>query len=250
MVGALLVVTLSVLALGGWILDKIAENDVYVAMQHLGMETGNVTDPDRRPVTRANAAVTLARLHEKALPAVPYLIANLPDETPLQWQVVYGGGPFETKDAFPNNEFTTPGKEAAKALVAIGPPAIPQLIEAMAGRMDLREAPELVAGQNPLVRAKVASQVTDVLVQIGQPAVEPLTKALDDPRWGVRAGAAEALGKLGDKNAIPALTAKLSDPKPPVREAAAEALERLGVPPIGGPWTTPEAAPDRQRPPR
>ena len=211
------------------------------------LSTGNAA-------TRANAILELTSLErqeaKRTLPAVPYLIANLPDETPLQWNTVVGKGFMDPGTSLPTNEFTTPGKEAAKALVAIGAPAIPQLIEAMAGRIDLRKPPERVAGQNPLVRAKVASLVPGVLAQIGQPAVEPLTKALDDPRWGVRAGAAETLGKLGDRSAISALTAKLTDAEAPVREAAAEALGRLGVSPAGGLGATPETTQDKQRPRR
>ena len=239
------VLAVGLIGLFAWAAKKDYEEAVDRQIKIL--KTGNA-------VTRANAIMELASLErqeaKRTLPAVPYLIANLPDETPLQWNTVVGKGFMDPGTSLPTNEFTTPGKEAAKTLVAIGPPAIPQLIEAMANRIDRREPIKRIEGQNPMQQARIAELVPEVLAKVGKPAVEPLTKALDDPRWGVRTGAAEALGLLGDKSAVPALTAKLTDPEPAVRAAAGMALSRLGVLPeggLGGPLKAPQ---DEQRPPR
>lgn len=60
-------------------------------------------------------------------------------------------------------------------------------------------------------------------------AVEPLFALLSDRYWDVRATAAEALGKLGDLRAVePILTLLKIDEHFMVRRAAAEALGRLG----------------------
>jgi HEAT repeat protein len=50
---------------------------------------------------------------------------------------------------------------------------------------------------------------------------------------GEREDAAEELGKLGDRAAVPALCAAVRDPEPDVREAVAEALGRLADPAAG-----------------
>ena len=66
------------------------------------------------------------------------------------------------------------------------------------------------------------------LVEIGEPAVEPLIQALKDEDSFVREGAAEALGKIGDKRAVEPLINALKDEDRDVREAAAEALGEIG----------------------
>jgi len=73
------------------------------------------------------------------------------------------------------------------------------------------------------------------LVEIGEPAVEALIVALDDSDPFVRAGAAEALGQIGDVRAVEPLVAALNDPKPTVRESAAMALGWIGDPRAVGP---------------
>ena len=58
-----------------------------------------------------------------------------------------------------------------------------------------------------------------------QASVEPLMQALNDEAWEVRAAAAKALGKLGDRRAIDALQPLLRDNVSQVRDAAGEALQ-------------------------
>jgi HEAT repeat protein len=60
-------------------------------------------------------------------------------------------------------------------------------------------------------------------------AVSSLCNALlTDPDAAVRCNAAEALGKIGDENAIPSLTKALSDNNGEVRQRVAKALGKIG----------------------
>ena len=66
----------------------------------------------------------------------------------------------------------------------------------------------------------------DRCIEIGGPAVNLFIVALNDESHTVRAGAAEALGKIGDKRAVGPLIAALKDEA--VRRAAVEALGKIG----------------------
>lgn len=67
--------------------------------------------------------------------------------------------------------------------------------------------------------------VVDDLVKVGGAAVEPLLLALEDSNPNVRAGAARALGKIGDPRALDALIACLrEDTSAEVRKSAVWAL--------------------------
>ncbi len=75
------------------------------------------------------------------------------------------------------------------------------------------------------------NEISEKLWRLGEAAVAPLIAWLKDEHVGVRATAAEALGKMGDTRAVEALIACLKDESEWVREAAAEALGRLAYPP-------------------
>ena len=64
----------------------------------------------------------------------------------------------------------------------------------------------------------------DQCVELGSIAVEPLISALSDKDKYVREGAAGALGKIGDAQAVNYLIVNLKDPWRQVRKAAANAL--------------------------
>lgn len=64
--------------------------------------------------------------------------------------------------------------------------------------------------------------------QISARDIKALVARLDDQLPGVRADAAEALGRLKDTSATAKLKAMLSDPQPAVRRSAAIALASLG----------------------
>jgi HEAT repeat protein len=60
-------------------------------------------------------------------------------------------------------------------------------------------------------------------------AVDPLIRCLCDKEIIIRIGAAEVLGKLGDRRAIEPLKILRKDPFNEVRDAADAAIRRLGV---------------------
>jgi HEAT repeat protein len=67
-----------------------------------------------------------------------------------------------------------------------------------------------------------------VLIQIGEPALDSLIKFLDNPDPYNRAMAAEAIGQIGDKKGITPLEQKLDDPSKVVQITVATALLRMG----------------------
>lgn len=72
--------------------------------------------------------------------------------------------------------------------------------------------------------------VVDDLVRIGSAAVEPLLAALEDPNANVRAGAARALGKIGDIRALGSLIFRLRvDADAEVRKSAVWAMHLGGT---------------------
>lgn len=97
------------------------------------------------------------------------------------------------------------------AFIAIGPPAVPVLCEALSrGDGRLREE-----------TAEILGAITD------RRAVEPLVKRLKDPRRAVRVASAYALRSLQDKSAVVPLCAALADFAVDVRHAACVALGTL-----------------------
>jgi HEAT repeat protein len=89
------------------------------------------------------------------------------------------------------------------------------------------------------------------LQALGRHVVPLLVQALQDEAWEVRAAACEALGAIGDPQAIPHLAQALQDEAWSVRKAACEALGRIGdpqaIPPLAQAlqdeaWSVPEAA--------
>jgi HEAT repeat protein len=147
-------------------------------------------------------------------------------------------------------------RAAAEALGKLGDPqAVPALsVWAHAGEdaardalqtlghpmLDLPQAVAQVAAQGAwgvLIRALTCTQVREVVVGLGAPAVPPLIQALGDSDRAVRRAAAEALGAIGDPQAVPALIQALGDiatccslVRQRRRWAAAWALGDLGDP--------------------
>ncbi len=73
----------------------------------------------------------------------------------------------------------------------------------------------------------VCEAALDVLVKIGQPAVEPLTAALKNEASKVRRNAALALGEIGDPRAVNPLIATLEDKHSDVYMAGVEAMVKI-----------------------
>jgi HEAT repeat protein len=77
--------------------------------------------------------------------------------------------------------------------------------------------------------SRYPKRVEAALVQIGQPAVEPLTRALDGRDAAARQVAAAALGQIGDERAIEPLRKLLARSRDvTLLTAVAQALHRLG----------------------
>ncbi|MGD8815301.1 MAG: HEAT repeat domain-containing protein [Anaerolineales bacterium] len=111
-----------------------------------------------------------------------------------------------------------------------------QAAEAL-GRMGAQEAVEpLIALLSDSTSRNFVSwndSAVQALAQIGAPAMEPLKSALEHSKLvEVRAGVAEALGEIGDPQAIDRLLASLWDSKPIVRSMAAQALAKIGEPAV------------------
>ncbi len=116
--------------------------------------------------------------------------------------------------------------KALNVLIKIGEPAVPALIKALQDQ------------SNPFTRRWEAAKALGAIKDEG--AVEPLINAMSDESEVVRRVTAEALGRLGDKRAIPVLKEALKDPKYYydertgrnryyTRESSAEALGKLGI---------------------
>ena len=76
---------------------------------------------------------------------------------------------------------------------------------------------------------RVRRDAAEALGEIGDPdAVEPLIGVLRDDNPSVRMSAAEALGQIGDVRAVEHLLAALKSPAVEVRKSAAEALGQIG----------------------
>jgi HEAT repeat protein len=105
-----------------------------------------------------------------------------------------------------------PRDVANLALLDIGPPAVPKLVE-------------LSSHTEPVIRSS-AVELIGLLGAAGD--AEPLLDHLTDPAAAVRVTTAGALGRLGAADARDALMDALDDRVPAVRAAAANALGQIG----------------------
>lgn len=97
--------------------------------------------------------------------------------------------------------------------------------EALGRSGDGRAVAPLCAAMNDWQLRDVA---TEALVNLGEPAVPALCGALKDRDWHVRARAAAALARTGDRRAVVPLCEALRDRSWSVRGQAVEALARMG----------------------
>jgi HEAT repeat protein len=122
------------------------------------------------PVDRVIAVYQIEKMAEKAVPAIPFLVAILGDSALLEFP--------------PCVESTSPGKEAAAALIKIGKYSVKPLIVAL-------------NDTEPGVREKAVW----ALGEIKDPrAVKALIAALSDDDPIVRAHAASAMRKITGEN--------------------------------------------------
>jgi len=219
-----LLVVISVMGIGliGYAQPNIPKKDIPsnipadIRKQIMGLYSSD-------PTERVYAAVRLGQMGARAVPAIPFLIGMFVDGTPV------AGRPLNF-----------PGKEATKALVKIGKPAVQPLIaalkdenlyvrlnaaKALGNITDPRAVEPLIAAlkdENRWVRKNVA----EALVKIGEPAIKPLIAALKDENSDVRWMATKALVKIG-KPAVQPLIAALKDENLYVRRNAAYALWKI-----------------------
>jgi HEAT repeat protein len=192
------------------------------------------------PNTRASAACALEKLGTGARTAIPALVERLSDASPVDPKVCGEDRNYWRKDY---EQMTSPGEEAAAALVSIGTSALQPLVGAA-------RAPQWVARRNavwalgaledergippaltalkdsePPVRATAAWALGALEAYDGVPA---LIEALKDADAGVRSQVAWALGAIGDRRAVDGLVAALKDSTESVRSQAAWALGAIG----------------------
>jgi len=191
------------------------------------------------PSERAHSACDLRALGSAAAPLSARLAAMLDDASPVD-PAVCGEHTWRFRGA---QEPTTPGEQAASALVAIGAPAQPLLRKALGGpawiarknaawaigaMKDSESVPALIDALKD-TDAGVREQVAWALGAIGdRRAVDGLVAALSDTVAGVRKQAAWALGAIGDRRAVAGLMRVLKDPDAGVRKQAAWALGAIG----------------------
>ncbi|MEO6237109.1 MAG: HEAT repeat domain-containing protein [Vicinamibacterales bacterium] len=165
-----------------------------------------LASPD--PSLRARAACELRQLGSGAGPALPRLVAMLDDGSPVDPAVCAE----RTWRHGWSDDATSPGEQAASALVAIGTPAYEPLAKTLA-------APAWIARKN----------AAWALGALGNRAAIPLlARSLHDTEAAVRGRGAWALGALDSSEAVPALVDALKDSDPGVREQVAWALGAIG----------------------
>lgn len=191
------------------------------------------------PETRARAACLLMREGDRAADAIPQLVELLQDASPVERSIC-----DEQRRAFGDN-LTTPGEQAAAALVAIGSRSYQPLLSAirrpqwtarrnaawaLGALDDSRAVPALIAALGD-TEASVREQVAWALGALDAvEAVDALSAAIKDPDARVRRQVAWALGAIGDRRAVKALIQGLSDSDANTREQAAWALGAIGDP--------------------
>ena len=176
-----------------------AQKDVNAAAAGLGSAD---------PAARTRAACELREFGSQAAPMIARLTALLDDGSPVDGAVCghrtwrFGGA----------QDTTTPGEQAASALVAIGSSAYEPVTRALAG-------PAWIARSN-------AAWALGAMRN--RQAVPLLTRTLKDGEAAVRRKGAWALGALDSSEAVPALVEALKDSDAGVREQVAWALGAIG----------------------
>ncbi len=186
------------------------------------------------PAARAKAACGLRELGDDAAAAIDTLVALLADGAPVEQSVCE-----RNWGRWNNQPTTTPGEQAASALVSLGSRSLKPLLATIRhsswiarrnaawalGALDDRSASAALLGALGDAESPVREQAAWALGAIDDPrAVEPLIRALKDSDAGVREQAAWALGAIGDRRAVDALLPALQDAHAGVRRQAAWAI--------------------------
>lgn len=158
-----------------------------------------------KPFDRAEAARQLGDLGPEAAPAIPYLVAMLADHS------IY-------KEPVDRHFHDSDSKEGT-------------LVQYIRQGMDwLLPQGEDLEWPNWTPYGAAGDEAAYALADLGEAAVEPLVKALDDPLPQVRCRAAVALGILGDGRAADPLVRRLVDVDCRVGVAASWSRQELSAP--------------------
>jgi HEAT repeat protein len=191
------------------------------------------------PEARTKAACELRKTGSAAAPVIPALLSLLEDGSSVD-PAICG----ERTWRWGGHELTTsPGEQAASALVAIGSAAYEPLtrtvksnawiarrnaVWALGALGDHRAIPVVTAALRD-TEAPVRRRGAWALGALdASEAVTALVGALDDSDAGVRQQAAWALGAIGDRRGVEGLMKALGDAAAEVREQAAWALGAIG----------------------
>ncbi|MEO8076066.1 MAG: HEAT repeat domain-containing protein [Acidobacteriota bacterium] len=161
------------------------------------------------PSARARAACGLRELGDNAAEAIQPLVTMLGDAAPVESAVC--SRRWWRGNA---NDLTSPGEQAAAALVAIGSRVFQPVLATL-------RAVSWAARRNA---AWALGALDD------QRAVSGLVDALKDREAAVREQVAWALGAIDDNTAVPALVRALGDGAAPVRQQSAWALGAIDDP--------------------
>jgi HEAT repeat protein len=191
------------------------------------------------PASRTHAACELRELGDQARDAIPQLVELLGDGSPVDPSICNE----RTWRWGRKQDTTSPGEQAASALVAIGSAAYEPLTRALKGSVWIARgnaawalgalgnhnaAPLLVGtlrDTEPNVRRRSAWALGALDASESVPA---LIEALKDTDASVREQVAWALGAIGDRRAVEPLMNALTDESAEVREQAAWALGAIG----------------------
>jgi HEAT repeat protein len=191
------------------------------------------------PASRTRAACDLRELGDRAHDAIPQLLELLADGSPVDPSICQE----RTWRWGRQEDSTSPGEQAASALVAIGSAAYEPLTRALKasvwiargnaawalGALGNHNAAPLLAGTLRDTEANVRRRGAWALGALdASESVPALIDALKDTDAGVRQQVAWALGAIGDRRAVEPLMNALADQSAEVREQAAWALGALG----------------------
>ena len=189
------------------------------------------------PAARAQAACDLKHQGDAAAAAIEPLARLLADGAPVERSVC------QEQWSRRGDLLTTPGEEAAAALVSIGSRAFDALVRALdqpqwiarrnaawaLGALDDPRAIKLLLTALSDSEPDVRAQAAWALGALDAPAAtEKLTATLKDPDARVRRQSAWALGAIGDARATSVLIVALKDTDAGVRRQAAWALGNIG----------------------
>jgi HEAT repeat protein len=103
-----------------------------------------------------------------------------------------------------------------------------KFIKTLSGSMEMDEKDVigLIENLNDL-DWDVRNYIADILVKIGEPAIDPLIKALKNDDLDIRMEAARVLGRIGNKKALNPLIGALKDEDVNFRKQAASAINKI-----------------------